>query len=146
MAFDLKNWHYRQKIDSVLAPLDPDDVCGYIAEGLVAADLHAEALDWVQTIDDLHKRGQVLDRIADRFTPGGDFSREVVRVAQDVVLGQENWMTYMIDVLVRIRDVDGVKILLAPAAETVDAAYRVCGALAELYPEQAAGIAAVVQA
>ena len=146
MAIGLKQWHYTRNIDSYLAPLDPEDVCGYIVEGLVAADLQVEALEWVQTIDDLHERGRVLERIAERFTPGGDFSREVVRVAQGLVLKREDWMTYMIDVLVRIRDVDSVKILLAPAAETLDTAYEVCGALAELYPEQAAGIAVVVQA
>jgi hypothetical protein len=39
-----------------------------------------------------------------------------------------------------------VKTLLLPAAETMDGAYGVCGALAELYPEQAVGIAAVAQA
>lgn len=146
MAFELRQWHYREKVDSHLAPLDPDDVCGYIVEGLAAADLPVEALDWVETIDDLHERGQVLDRIADRFTPGGDFSREVVRVGQGVVLRREDWIAHMIDVLTRIRDVENVKILLAPAAETLDAAYEVCGALAELYPEQAAGIAGAAQA
>lgn len=146
MAIELKDWHYRNKIDSSFAPLDPDDVCVHVVQGLVAADLHVEALDWVETIDDLHERGHVLNRIADRFAPGGDFSRQVLGVAQGVVLRREAWMTQMIDVLARIRDVDSVKILLTPAAETLDAAYELCGALAELYPEQAAGIAAIVRA
>ena len=146
LAIDLRNWHYRNNIQGYWAPLEFDDVCVYIVEGLAGAGLHVEALDWVGRIDDLHERGRVLGRIAHLFSPGGEFSREVLRVAQGVVLGRDEWMAEMIDVLVRIRDVDSIKLLLVPAAETLDAAYELCGALAELYPEQAASMAAVTRA
>ena len=93
----------------------------------------------------MYKRAGVLDRIASSFAPGGTFLRMVVGVTQEAVLRRDSWVSCMIDTLVRVRDVDGVKGLLTTASQNFDSAYQVCGALAELYPEQAGAIGAIVR-
>jgi hypothetical protein len=47
--------------------------------------------------------------------------------------------------LVEAGDKENFKRLLVPSAYSLDAAYRMCGLLARLYPEQAAAVAGAVR-
>jgi hypothetical protein len=47
--------------------------------------------------------------------------------------------------LATVKDKEHFKQLLLPCAYYLDAAYRMCGLLARLYPEQAAAVAEVVK-
>ncbi len=145
-AYSLESLHYSGKRESTIAPLHEDDISVDIVRRLAAAGLCAEAVERIPRIEDVYKRGGVLERMAPAFTPGGAFSREIVRVAQEVVLRRDAWVSTMIDSLAEIRDRESVKLLLTTASQTVDSAYHLGGALAELYPDQAAAIGTLVRA
>ncbi len=73
------------------------------------------------------------------------FGELVIQIEPRIAIRRETWIPQLAATLAAAGDRANFKRLLPAAAEYLNAALEVCGALVALYPEQAAAIAAVVR-
>ena len=126
-----------------------------IAQTLAAAGQVEEALDAARQIGSESVKSEALSAIAQALATTGR-GGEAVRVTELILTDRERQLPDVAAALVEARDADDAsgdgirhpnfKRLLVPCAYHLDAAYRMCGLLAQLYPEQADKVAAVVTA
>ena len=69
------------------------------------------------------------------------FSEQAMRTAKILLTERNEKLPRIAEVLVKVDDKKHFKQLLIPCASYLDSAFTMCGLLAQLYPEQAAGVA-----
>lgn len=73
------------------------------------------------------------------------FGDQAVRTAEAILTKRNQRLPEINEALAKSGDKENFKRLLIPCAHYMDAAYRMCGLLARLYPEQASAVAEVVK-
>lgn len=121
---------------------------GYRAKALLAiAEAQAgqfdRALQTAQVIEVGWARALALRAISAAQAQAG-LGEEAVRTAGLILTKRNDHLPEIAEALVRVGDKARFKQLLIPCAYYIDSAYRMCGLLARLYPEQARVIAEVV--
>lgn len=109
-----------------------------------AATSFATAVSLAQTPEFDSQKADLLYAIAE-YQARSDYADEALRTAMQLPFIPYRNLLDLAAVFAERNDREHFKALLRPCAAHIEAAYAVCGHLARLYPEQAAGIAAVVQ-
>jgi hypothetical protein len=73
------------------------------------------------------------------------FGEQALRTAEAILTDRNEHLPEIAKALVEVGDRENFKRLLVPCAYYLDAAYRMCGLLARVYPEQASAVAEVVR-
>ncbi|MFW6097417.1 MAG: hypothetical protein ACOC9Z_05050, partial [Chloroflexota bacterium] len=107
-----------------------------------AGDLDA-ALETAAQIENDWQRAWALREIAKAQSKSG-FGHESITTSTLIVTDQNEYLPAIAEALAEAGDKENFKRLLVPCAYYLDAAYKMCGLLAKLYPEQAKVIAAIV--
>jgi tetratricopeptide (TPR) repeat protein len=100
----------------------------------------ADALEIAQKIKYPDYRESVLWEIATAQAQVG-FSEQAVRTAEIPFKERNIHLPRIAEILAEVDDKKHFKQLLIPCASYLDSAFSMCGDLAQLYPEQAAGVA-----
>jgi hypothetical protein len=69
---------------------------------------------------------------------------QAISITQKILINRSQYLLKIAAAFVEIGEKEGFKQLLIPCADYLDAAYQMCGYLAQLYPEQATAVAKVV--
>jgi len=152
MAETVQQIPHQYKRDEVLV-----DVAGALANAGKKAVTFA--LQAVRLIEDARDKAEALKKVAVSLAETGEFDaanqtarvielkleqiealKEIKRVQDRISQG-----TGQASPLVEAGDKENFKRLLVPSPYSLDAAYRMCGLLARLYPEQAAAVAGAVR-
>jgi tetratricopeptide (TPR) repeat protein len=127
------------------------EVLAEIAAGLAQAEERAEAkevleqaLKSVREIEDARHKALTLMKITKKLARLG-WEQEAVKVAEAIPTERVPEIAEAAEAIVEVGDKENFKRLsLIPCAYYLDAAYKMCGLLARLYPEQATAVAEVV--
>jgi hypothetical protein len=114
-----------------------------IAKAQVQAQNFAAALSTAQQIDDSSQRSKALMEIA-KAQIEANFSKQALLTAEKILVNRNEHLLNIAAAFVQKRDQENFKRLLIPYAYYLDAAYKMCGHLAQLYPDQASDIAKIV--
>lgn len=104
----------------------------------------AAAFETVQNISEERARTTALESIA-KAQVRADFGEQAVHTSEAILARRNKHLPEIADALVKSGDKENFKRLLIPCANYLAAAYRMCGLLARLYPEQASAVAEVVK-
>jgi hypothetical protein len=96
-----------------------------------------------QLIEDESERAETLEAIAFTLAKAG-LSEQALLVAEKILINRNKHLPNIAAPLVETEDKENFKQLLIPCAYYLDAAYKMCGHLAKLYPAQATAVAEVV--
>jgi tetratricopeptide (TPR) repeat protein len=126
------------------------EVLAEIAAGLAQAGererakkVLEHALKGAEEIEEARDNALALMKIAGKLARAG-WEQEAVKVAKAIPT-ERKCLPEIAEVLVEAGDKERFKQLLLPCAYYLDAAYRMCGLLARLYPEQAGAVADIVK-
>jgi hypothetical protein len=117
-----------------------DDALGSVALAQAAVGELGSALETAQKVG--LRREEVLKQLA-HIQTGTGFGTHVVKKAEAILADRNGRVPELAAALVEAGDKEHFKRLLIPCAYYLDSAYRMCGLLGRLYPEQAAAVAAV---
>ena len=103
----------------------------------------ATALELLQVVPEGDARARLLEAIVAIHLEVGA-GAQAVEMAERIVTERNLYLPKVASALVLAGDLDSFKRLLLPCASYQDAAYRMCGLLARVYPDQAEAVAAEV--
>jgi hypothetical protein len=115
-----------------------------IAEAQAEAGDFSAALETAQGIKDAWRRAMALVAIAKAQAEAG-LGEGAVRTAEMILTDRNERLPKIAEALVIAGDKEHFKQLLLPCAYYLDAAYKMCGLLARLYPKQVLAVAEVVR-
>jgi tetratricopeptide (TPR) repeat protein len=115
-----------------------------IAEAQAWAGDFSAALETVRGIEAAWWRAEALGAIAKAQAEAG-LGEGAVRTAEMILTDRNNRLPEIAEALVIAGDKEHFKQLLLPCAYYLDAAYKMCGLLARLYPKQVLAVAEVVR-
>jgi tetratricopeptide (TPR) repeat protein len=119
------------------------DALKTIAEAQAEAREFAAALELVRQINDEWKRSETIAMIAEEQVKAGH-GQQALKTTETILTERQWRLPGVAAVFVKTGDKANFKRLLIPCAYYLDAAYRMCGHLAWMYPEKAEEIAKVV--
>ena len=111
-------------------------------ERAAAHDTFAEAFRVAEQISTDGSKAEALKRIAVAQANAG--FKEALQTATLINTNRDSILPEIARALAHAEDREGFKGLLIPCAQYLSAAYCACGLVAQLYPEQATAVAAVV--
>jgi tetratricopeptide (TPR) repeat protein len=109
-----------------------------------AKETFSAALETAQGIKDAWRRAMALVAIAKAQAEAG-LGEGAVRTAEMILTDRNKLLPKIAEALVIAGDKEHFKQLLLPCAYYLDAAYKMCGLLARLYPKQVLAVAEVVR-
>ena len=115
----------------------------WIATGLARVGAFRAATEMAHKDENIPWRDEVLTEVArcEALRGQGD---DAVETAMAILTNRSEFVYQVASTLVDVWDKRNFKALLTPCAYYLDAAYRLCGLLAKLYPDQMLAIAHVV--
>jgi hypothetical protein len=114
-----------------------------IAVAQARASQGSEALITAQQIQDQRGRIKLLSEIAVAQAKLGQ-GKKALQTTSLILASRDSLLPDIARALVDVKDKDNFKELLIPCAHYLNAAFRICGLVARLYPEQVPAIAQVV--
>jgi tetratricopeptide (TPR) repeat protein len=115
-----------------------------IAKAQAEAGEFSAALETVRRIEAARWRAEALGAIAKAQAEAG-LGEGAVRTAEMILTDRNKRLPEIAEALVIAGDKEHFKQLLLPCAYYLDAAYKMCGLLARLYPKQVLAVAEVVR-
>ncbi|GAK56349.1 tetratricopeptide repeat domain protein [Candidatus Vecturithrix granuli] len=137
-AEQIENAEYRIAILQTIAQAQVQ-----MGEGETAQMTFIMAIKIAQTIEEVEDRVKVLQTIAHTQIRAG-FGEQAVQTAMTILTNRNKHLPEIAETLVDVGNKEHFKQLLIPCAAYLDSAYRMCGLLARLYPEQATAIAEIL--
>jgi len=120
------------------------EALGAIAKAQAEAGDFSAALETVRGIEAAWWRAEALGAIAKAQAEAG-LGEGAVRTAEMILTDRNKRLPEIAEALVIAGDKEHFKQLLLPCAYYLDAAYKMCGLLARLYPKQVLAVAEVVR-
>jgi tetratricopeptide (TPR) repeat protein len=114
-----------------------------IAKAQPTAENFAAALDTARQIDHSYDRAEALFEIAEAQVQA-KLSEQALLTAEKILINRNKHLPNIAAAFVETGDKENFKQLLIPCAYYLDAAYKMCGHLTKLYPNQATAVAEVV--
>jgi hypothetical protein len=122
-----------------------DVTLGPIALAQAELGENAAAIETVNRISNEKTKAKVLGGIAAVQARNG-CSERALQTIQAILVDRALQLPQIVQVLVEAKDKEGLKLFLLPCAGYPEVAYKICGMLARVFPEQATAIARVVTA
>lgn len=114
-----------------------------IAKAQVEANEFASAIETTQWIEDDRERAETLAQIAIAQAKEG-FREEALRTTEGILINRKAHLPEVASAFAGGGDKEGFKGLLIPCAYYLDAVYKICSLIAQLYPDQGALLARAV--
>lgn len=127
----------------VMSMCDIAEAQAQAKQSAAAQATFAAAVEVTRSIEDKYSRSEKLMWIAERLIKA-QFREQAVQTITPVLTENGDTPLRVATILAEAGNREHFKQLLIPCASSLDSAYRMCGLLARLYPEQAAVVAKVV--
>lgn len=116
----------------------------HIASAMAQTGHFEIALETARDIKYEDHRSFALSRIASTMAQTS-FPKQTLETLEMITVNRDEHLPEIAGAFAESNDKESFKHLLIPCVYYLDAAYKMCGLLARLYPEQAAGIAEVIK-